>query len=214
MALRHRTLTLGPFETNAYLVWCDRTLEAAVLDVGFEPEVVRAAVREAGVKVTRLLLTHAHYDHAAAMRDMEETFGLPVALHPDDRPMLEALAVQGSMFGLPPVPVPRDVRPLADGERLALGEETLEVLHTPGHSPGGVCFVGGGHAWVGDTLFREGIGRTDLWGGSFELLERSIRTRLFPLGDDLPVHPGHGPDTTIGHERIHNPFVGRAARFA
>jgi glyoxylase-like metal-dependent hydrolase (beta-lactamase superfamily II) len=106
------------------------------------------------------------------------------------------------------------VHDLADGQRIALGQETLEVIHTPGHSPGGVTFRCGDDLWVGDTLFEGSIGRTDLPGGSFETLERSIRTRLFPLGDGLHVLPGHGPPTTIGRERAHNPFVGERARLA
>jgi glyoxylase-like metal-dependent hydrolase (beta-lactamase superfamily II) len=103
------------------------------------------------------------------------------------------------------------VHELADGQRIPLGSETLEVIHTPGHSPGGVCFLHGNDVWVGDTLFAGSIGRTDLPGGSFEDLAHAIRTRLFTLGDEVRVHVGHGPDTTIGRERVDNPFVGERA---
>jgi glyoxylase-like metal-dependent hydrolase (beta-lactamase superfamily II) len=116
------------------------------------------------------------------------------------------------MFGFPPARAPDTVNPLADGQRLELGHERLEVIATPGHSPGGVCFRSGEDLWVGDTLFAGSIGRTDLPGGSFPELERAIHTRLFPLGDAFKVWPGHGPPTTIGRERLHNPFVGLGAR--
>jgi len=148
------------------------------------------------------------------MRAVQEAVGGEYWLHPDDRPLLERLSVQGAAFGFPPAEPPAPVHDLADGQRLPLGEETLEVIHTPGHSPGGVCFRWSDWLWVGDTLFAGSVGRTDLPGGSFEALERAIRTRLFPLGDHLHAFPGHGPATTLGRERRENPFVGEHARFA
>ena len=204
-------LTLGPFETNTYLLWCEDTKQAAVVDVGFEPEVVVGRLRRRGLTPGLLLNTHAHYDHVCGMRDLQQKLGGEYWLHPDDRPLLEHLAEQGAAFGLPSAAPPEGIHDLADGQRLALGSQILEIIHTPGHSPGSVSFRWNGALWVGDTLFAGSIGRTDLPGGSFETLERSIRTRLFPLGDSLEVHPGHGPATTIGAERLHNPFVGEPA---
>jgi glyoxylase-like metal-dependent hydrolase (beta-lactamase superfamily II) len=212
--LTHRALNLGPLDNNSYLIVCAATRETAVVDVGFEPEAVIDAVRGANLPVRYLLNTHAHYDHVAGMRVVQEAVGGQYFLHPGDRPLLERLTEQGAAFGFPPAVAPAPVHDLADGQRIPLGEETLEVIHTPGHSPGGVCFRWGDWLWVGDTLFAGSIGRTDLPGGSFEELERAIRTRLFPLGDHLHVFPGHGPATTLGRERRENPFVGEQARFA
>jgi glyoxylase-like metal-dependent hydrolase (beta-lactamase superfamily II) len=202
---------VGPFANNVYVAWDPVSREAAVLDVGFEPERVVDLVRREGLRVRWLLATHAHYDHVAAMLPVQQAVGGAFALHPADRPLLRAVAVQGSMFGLPPVAVPDVELDLADRQRIPLGGESLEVIHTPGHAPGHVTFRHGDTLWSGDVLFAGSVGRTDLPGASWEVLERSIRERLFPLGDALRVLPGHGPETTIGAERRGNPFVGEAA---
>ena len=212
--IRFERLTLGPFETNTYLLWCEDTRETAVVDVGFEAARVIRELERHGLTPRYLLNTHAHYDHVCGMRELQEAVGGEYWLHPGDRPLLDHLAEQGAAFGLPPAAAPSEVHELRDGQRIPLGKQILDVIHTPGHSPGGVAFRWGRILWVGDTLFAGSIGRTDLPGGSFEILERSIRTRLFPLGDDHEVHPGHGPATTIGEERLHNPFVGDGARLA
>lgn len=211
MPLANRTLHLGPLDNNTYLVTDPGSRETAVIDVGFEPEAVIAAVREAGLAVRWLLGTHAHYDHAAGMLAVQRAVGGTYALHPAERPLLAALSVQGAMFGFPPAEPPEVGHELADGARLPLGGEALEVILTPGHSPGHCAFRHGRTLWTGDVLFAGSVGRTDLPGGSWETLVRSIHTRLFPLGDDLECLPGHGPATTIGGERLHNPFVGAAA---
>jgi hydroxyacylglutathione hydrolase len=214
MALDHVTLNLGPLDNNTYVLICRATREAAVVDAGFEPERVIEAVRAEAVTVRLLLNTHAHYDHVCGMREVQQAVGGEYWLHPADRPLLDRLSAQGAAFGFPPAVPPERVHDLADGQVLALGNERLEVIATPGHSPGGVCFRCGDDLWVGDTLFAGSVGRTDLPGGSFPELERAIHTRLFPLGDALRVHTGHGPGTTIGRERADNPFVGLRARWA
>jgi hydroxyacylglutathione hydrolase len=214
MPLTHRVFHLGPLDNNTYLIVCVATRQTAVVDVGFEPEAVIDAVRAGGLEVRYLLNTHAHYDHVAGMRTVQEAVGGEYWLHPADRPLLDILTQQGAAFGFPPAIPPAVVHDLADGQRMPLGEESLEVIHTPGHSPGGVCFRWGDWIWVGDTLFAGSIGRTDLPGGSFPDLERAIRTRLFPLGDGLHAFTGHGPATTLGRERRENPFVGEPARLA
>jgi len=214
MPLTHRVLHLGPLDNNTYLIVCAVTRETAVVDVGFEPEAAIEAVRAADLRVRYLLNTHAHYDHAAGMREVQQAVGGEYRLHPADRPLLDRLSDQGAAFGFPAARAPAVVLDLADGQQLPLGEESLEVIHTPGHSPGGVCFRRGDWIWVGDTLFAGSVGRTDLPGGSFEDLERAIRTRLFPLGDGLQAFPGHGPATTLGRERRENPFVGELPRHA
>ena len=214
MPLENRTFhDVGPFANNVYVITDPATRETAVVDVGFEPERVIELVRRESLVVCWLLATHAHYDHVAAMLPVQRAVGGAFALHPADRPLLQAVAIQGSMFGLPPVEVPEVALELAEGIPVPLGEQSLEVLFTPGHAPGHVTFRHGRTLWSGDVLFAGSVGRTDLPGASWEVLERIIRNKLFPLGDDMHVLPGHGPGTTIGAERRGNPFVGEAAGF-
>ena len=208
MGLASQSVTLGPFATNAYVVTCEDTRETAVIDVGFEPEVVIEIIRRQRLPVRHLLNTHAHYDHVASMRVLQEQVGGDCWLHPEDRFLLEGLAQQGAAFGLPPARAPEKIHDLFDGQVLELGKQKIAVIHTPGHSPGSVTFHWDSCLWVGDVLFAGSIGRTDLPVGSLEALTDSIRHRLFPLGDDLRVLPGHGPETTLGIERRMNPFVG------
>ena len=205
-------LHLGPLDNNTYLLVCGATAETAVVDVGFEPERAIEAIRSNRLRVRYLLNTHAHYDHAAGMRAVQEAVGGDYWLHPADRMLLDRLAEQGEAFGFPPATGPPVVHDLADGQRIPLGEEVLEVLWTPGHSPGGVCFRSGEAIWVGDTLFAGSIGRTDLPGGSFPELEHAIHSRIFTLDPATRVFCGPGPPTTVGREREENPFVGLRAR--
>jgi glyoxylase-like metal-dependent hydrolase (beta-lactamase superfamily II) len=211
MALILHTLNLGPLDNNSYLLVDGATRATAVVDVGFEPESVLARIDAERLAVRLLLLTHGHYDHVCGMREIQRRHPVSCRVHPADRPLVELVSRQGEAFGFPRAEPPEDLVDLGDGERIVLGETAFEVIHTPGHSPGGVCFHFGEDLLVGDTLFAGSIGRTDLPGGSFEQLERSIRTRLFPLGDAVRCHPGHGPATTLGIERRENPFVGEAA---
>ena len=211
--LENRTFhDVGPFANNIYVVTDAATRETAILDVGFEPGKVIELVRREKLLVRWLLATHAHYDHVAAMLPVQQAVGGVFALHPSDRPLLERVELQGSMFGLPPVEVPEVGHDLVPGERVPLGELYMEVLFTPGHAPGHVTFKHGSTLWSGDVLFAGSVGRTDLPGASWDQLERSIRDVLFPLGDEMKVLPGHGPATTIGAERKSNPFVGEVAR--
>jgi glyoxylase-like metal-dependent hydrolase (beta-lactamase superfamily II) len=211
--LENRTFhDVGPFANNIYVVTDAATRETAILDVGFEPGKVIELVRREKLLVRWLLATHAHYDHVAAMLPVQQAVGGVFALHPGDRPLLERVELQGSMFGLPPVEVPEVGHDLVPGERVPLGEQYIDVLFTPGHAPGHVTFKHGSTLWSGDVLFAGSVGRTDLPGASWDQLERSIRDVLFPLGDEMKVLPGHGPATTIGAERKSNPFVGEVAR--
>jgi glyoxylase-like metal-dependent hydrolase (beta-lactamase superfamily II) len=203
---------VAPFHKNGFVVGCERTHEAVVIDPGDEAGDLLAAVRDRDVEVTRILLTHAHVDHITGVAQVKEALDVPVYLHKDDLPLYEHAVQQGQMFGFavrqpPPVDVYYDLEPIY------FGDYEVRVHHTPGHCPGGVCLqigrkgTAGADLFVGDTLFAGSIGRTDLPGGNYDVLMRSITTVLFPLGDEAIVHPGHGPDTTIGRERATNPFV-------
>ncbi|MDQ3171780.1 MAG: MBL fold metallo-hydrolase [Acidobacteriota bacterium] len=203
-----------PFMTNGFVLGCPRTREGVIVDPGdCVDDLVAAAVRH-GLRITRILLTHAHVDHVSGVAAAKRAFDVPVFLHKEDQFLYDAATQQGAMFGLrvePPPPVDRHYG--AGGEELGFGDFAVDVHHTPGHCPGGVCLAVGrkGEAhrdlFVGDTLFSQSIGRTDLPGGDYETLMRSIKEVLFGFPDDTPVYSGHGPSTTIGDEKRTNPFL-------
>ncbi|MBI4885756.1 MAG: MBL fold metallo-hydrolase [Acidobacteria bacterium] len=197
---------VAPFHKNGFVAGCERTKEAILIDPGDEAGELVAAARDRALTVTHILLTHAHIDHITGVALAKATFGAPVYLHRDDLPFYEHAVEQGRMFGLD-VRQPPPIDVFYDASSIRCGDLEVRVRHTPGHSPGGVCLQVGRHLFVGDTLFAGSIGRTDLPGGDYGVLMRSITEVLFPLGDDAIVHPGHGPDTTIGRERTTNPFV-------
>jgi len=207
--MRVEIIPVGPFVMNAYLLVDETSRSAALIDPGDEADRILEAVRRLEADPRMILATHGHLDHVAGIREIKERTGLPLYLHPDDRFLIDRLPEHAVLFGLPPVAPPEVDHDLADGDVLSVGDLRIEVLHTPGHSPGSVSF----HLpdekilFCGDVLFQGSIGRTDLPGGSFDVLLRSIHERLFPLGDDVTVYPGHGPTTTIGHERRTNPFL-------
>jgi hydroxyacylglutathione hydrolase len=215
-----RAFVVSPFAENCYVVHAGT--EAALVDPGTATAAEREAVLDyldaAGLTVRHLLLTHAHLDHVLGCRFFADRFAVTAAhggwqLHPADEQLLANARVQGELFGVrvedPPPPAHR----LAEGEEITLGSAHLRVLHTPGHSPGSVCFYDAAHGYVlaGDVLFQGSIGRTDLWEGSLPALLASIREKLLVLPDDTVVYPGHGPATTVGQERRTNPFLTEAA---
>lgn len=201
---------VGPLACNCAILVDEATGDAAIVDPGDEPERIVEAVGRAGGRAVVLLHTHAHFDHIGGASGVRRATGASIRLHPEDRFLYDMLPRQGAMFGFrfePPDPVTAS---LEDGEDVRVGDSAIRVLHTPGHSPGSCCFRTDAPAPVlfsGDTLFRDSIGRTDLWGGSFPTIERSIRERLYALPETLRVIPGHGEETTIGYEKRHNPFV-------
>jgi glyoxylase-like metal-dependent hydrolase (beta-lactamase superfamily II) len=210
---------VAPFYKNGFVVACGRTREAVIVDPGDEIDQLLGAVRDLDVQVQSILLTHAHVDHITGVAAAKDAFDVPVYLHPDDQFLYDMAVQQGAMFGFK-VRQPPPVDAYYDSTSVPFGQYEACVHHTPGHCPGGVCLEvveadQGGlsvvgeprHLFVGDTLFAGSIGRTDLPGGDYGVLMRSITGVLFPLGDDAIVHPGHGPDTTIGRERTTNPFV-------
>ncbi len=207
-------IPVTPFAQNCSLVWCPRTLEAAVIDPGGDLDKVLAEVRRHGVKLTRILLTHAHIDHAGAAAELARREHLPIiGPHEGDRFWIDGLPEQGRMFGFRGAESFVPDRWLVDGDRVEVGDIEFEVRHCPGHTPGHVVFYSAADrlAFVGDVLFQGSIGRTDFPGGDHATLIAAIRDRLFPLGDDVRFVPGHGPMSTFGQERRTNPFVGDAA---
>lgn len=202
-----------PFLTNGYVLGCEATKAGLLVDPGDNVAELLEAIREHELTISHILLTHAHLDHITGVAAARAALGAPVLLHPADRLLYDRIVDQGEMFGLRLTPQPPPDATLEAGQTIRFGDYDVRVHHTPGHSPGSVCFqVGktgeeGRTLLVGDSLFAGSIGRTDLPGGHLDTLLRSIRDVLFPLGDDAIVHPGHGERTTIGEERRTNPFL-------
>jgi hydroxyacylglutathione hydrolase len=209
-----RAAAVGPLGANCYLVGCDETREALLVDPGGDIARVEALREPGGYRIVRILCTHGHVDHVAGAAEARERFKAPLQLHAADRDWLVNLSAQAAMFGLGEPQVPTVDHEHTDGERLSVGKHEARILHTPGHSRGSVClyFEQDQVAFTGDTLFAGSVGRTDLPGGDYGELERSICERLFPLGDAVRFFPGHGRGALLGEERLSNPFVGERAR--
>ncbi len=210
--MRVTSFTLGPFAANCLVLSPEEGSQVWVVDPGFDAEQVVLWLQRHGKKPAAVLLTHAHLDHAYGVAAVLEAFAdTPVWLHPQDLPLYENLAMQAQLFGFPPPPVVEAHAHLADGLSLPLAGEVLLVRHCPGHSPGHVIFLGEdrGQPWavVGDVIFAGSVGRTDLWGSSWEALQASIRQVVYRLPGHTVLYPGHGPTTTVAAERASNPFV-------
>ncbi len=202
----------GPFVENCYLVVDEQARECAVVDPGEEAGLILHKVAATGAKPVAIWLTHAHIDHVVGVPRVAEETGAPVWLHPADRPLYDAVPEQAAWFGLEAPALPPPDRTFAHGDVVHVGELAFQVRHTPGHSPGSVCLVGPGVVLGGDVLFAGSIGRTDLPGGDFDTLIASIERELLSLPEATIVYTGHGPETTVGHERRSNPFLTGAAR--
>jgi len=205
------TFTFNPFETNCYVV--SDAGHAVIIDPSCreqnEIDALISAIRDAKLTVDRILLTHAHIDHIFGCEVVSEAFGIGIEVHRDDVPLLENAASQAGMFGIRMSSPPEAEGLLTPGDRVKVGDARLDILHTPGHSPGSVTFhhAESGTAIAGDVLFRGSIGRTDLWRGSMPILMESIFQVLVPLGNETRILPGHGPETTIEEELASNPFL-------
>lgn len=209
--MHYHIIPVTPFQQNCSLLWCEASRQAALVDPGGEASRIIEEVARQRVTMTRILLTHAHLDHVGAAAELAKHFQIPIiGPHSADASLLEALPLQCQLFGIsPPIAPLVPTRWLAEGEVITVGQQRLSVRHCPGHTPGHIIlFCAAAHlAWVGDVLFQGSIGRTDLPGGDGAALQRSIREKLWPLGDEITFIPGHGPLSTFGHERRHNPFV-------
>ncbi|KJF82504.1 MBL fold metallo-hydrolase [Photobacterium angustum] len=210
MSLKYQIVPVTPFQQNCSIIWCDETNQAAIVDPGGDIEQLTKVVDELGLTVTQLILTHGHLDHVGGTAPLAQSLNVPViGPHKDDEFWLQGLPRQSEMFGFPMTEAFEPTQWLNDGDEINVGNQTLQVLHTPGHTPGHVILFSNDAnvAFVGDVLFKGGIGRTDFPRGDHPTLINAIKTKLWPLGDDVTFVPGHGPLSTFGHERATNPFV-------
>ncbi|WP_303721075.1 MBL fold metallo-hydrolase [Malonomonas rubra] len=201
------SLPTGPLQVNCYIVGCETTRKAVVVDPGGDVEQILALVKKLNLQVQLIINTHGHFDHVGGNRQLIEATGAELLLHEKDKDLLAMAAQHAAVYGLPTKLSPEPNRLLVGGEMITVGELVFKVLHTPGHSPGGICLLIEDQVIVGDTLFAGSIGRTDLPGGNHQQLIESIQAHLLPLPDATVAHPGHGPATTIGREKLYNPFL-------
>lgn len=205
--MKYENVIVGSLETNCYLIYCEETLECAVMDPGAEPEKIFRAIDINNLKPVVLINTHGHVDHIGANKDVKEKYDIPLMIHSADVPILRSILQSGLSFFLGAKASPSPDRHLEEGDDVKIGKFSLKTIHTPGHSPGSLCFVHDKFLFSGDTLFYGGVGRTDLPGGSWEEMMDSIKNKVLTLPDDTLVFPGHGPYSTIGQERNMNPFI-------
>lgn len=212
--MKYRIIPVTPFQQNCTLLWCEETLQAAVVDPGGDVDRIVDLAAKEGVVIAKILLTHGHIDHAGGAAELAGRLRVPIeGPQQEDRLWIDQLGNQGRMFGLGPAAPFTPDRWLEDGDTASFGSIVLEVLHCPGHTPGHIVFFHAPSrlALVGDVLFQGSVGRTDLPGGDHATLIASIRGKLWPLGDDIRFIPGHGPMSTFAEERRYNPFVGDRA---
>jgi hydroxyacylglutathione hydrolase len=207
MSVFHEIMATGPLEVNCQLLGGEGSGEAVLIDPGGDAERILKKLKKLGLTLTHIINTHGHFDHIGAVAALKEATGCQFWLHEDDAPLVDNAANHASAWGLPFGPVPSIDRFIKEGEKLAVAGLTLAVIHTPGHTPGGVCLRWNNQIAVGDTLFAGSVGRTDLPGGDMDQLLDSIMNKLIPQGDNLQCHPGHGPSTNLGHEKRSNPFL-------
>jgi hydroxyacylglutathione hydrolase len=208
-----KRLVVGPLQVNCYIISDEKTYEAVVIDPGGDAADILKLIKDKGLKVRYIVITHAHFDHVGANKAVKDATGAELLVHADDGALLGYTTGQARMFGMTTPSSPKADRFVKHGDVITAGEISLKVLHTPGHSSGGICLVEQGVVFTGDTLFAGSIGRSDLFGGDLMTLINSIKTNLLALPDDTKVFPGHGPATTIGAEKKDNPFLNDESGF-
>lgn len=206
MALEITTVVVGAFQQNCRIVKDPVSGDGVIVDPGDEPAKILAAAEASGARFTHILATHAHLDHVGAVAEVKRALEVPFALHRGDFPLLEQLPAHGRMFGVHGLEVPEVEIDLAEVDAIPLGDQAIRVVHTPGHTPGGVTFLYGHEGFFGDSLFRMSVGRTDL-GGDAAVYAKTLQDVILGMPDETIVYCGHGPDTTIGVERRENPFL-------
>lgn len=200
-------IVVGPFEMNCYFIAEDNHPDCIIIDPGDDPDLIIKTITQNKLKPVKIINTHNHIDHARHASIIQKHYDIPFQICEADLPLLESIKDQGVIFGLDASEVPEVNSFLKDGDRFKLVDEEFEILHTPGHSPGSISIYTKGHVFVGDVLFKDSIGRTDLYGGNYEILMKSIHEKLMTLPDETIVYSGHGPKTTIGREKKYNPFI-------
>lgn len=206
-------LVVGPLQVNCFILADEKTRDAVVIDPGDDAGDILKVIKDKGLKVKYIVNTHGHFDHVGANKAVKEATGADVLMHEADAPLLADAADQAIVFGVRVDNPPQPDRYVKHGDVINAGEVALKVLHTPGHSPGGISLLEQGMVFTGDALFSGSIGRTDLTGGDLMTLLRSIKTNLMTLPDDTRVFSGHGPASTIGEERRENPFLNEQSGF-
>ncbi len=206
-------LVVGPLQVNCFILADEKTKEAVVIDPGDDAQEILKIIRDKGFKVKYIVITHGHFDHVGANKALKDATGAELLIHEGDAPVMASATQHSQAFGLNTQSSPRADRYVKHGDIITAGEVSLKVLHTPGHSPGGISLLDQGMVFTGDSLFAGSIGRTDLPGGDLMTLIRAIKTNLMTLPDDTKVFCGHGPATTIGEERKENPFLNKESGF-
>ncbi len=200
-------IPVGPFEVNCYIVVNEQNAECFLIDPGDEPQKIIELIESKKLKPQKIINTHNHIDHVRHLYQVKEHFKIPFFIHEDDLPLLEAMKEQALFFGMDCSPIPEVDGFLNDGDTFEMDSQLVRILHTPGHSPGSISIYFRENVFVGDVLFKESVGRTDLYGGNYKVLMDSIQNKLLTLPDETVVHSGHGPETTIGDEKRRNPFL-------
>lgn len=202
-----KSTEVGELAVNCFVLACEQTRKGVVIDPGDDIQNILDLIAQDDIDIVEIVATHGHFDHIGRVTSLKKATGAPFAMHKADRPMVEALVDIAAFFGIKTDPPPEVDRFIDEGDTIAFGHETLNILHVPGHAPGNIALTWPGHAIVGDTVFAGSIGRTDMEGADPKTLLHSIRTKLLTLPDDTVLYPGHGPSTTVGREKQVNPFL-------
>ena len=202
-----KVIVIGPLQVNCYLVGCQRTRHVMILDPGDDADRIISVIESEKLIPQSIIATHGHLDHVGDVKSLQDRLNLPFYIHSNEIPLIDTLPAQASAFGLHLSGIPKVIGYLEHEQAIDVGDQRFVVLHTPGHSPGGICLKSESCVFSGDTLFAGSVGRCDLPGGDWDQLLRSIRTQLMTLPDPMTVHPGHGPLTSIGRERKLNPYL-------